>query len=84
MDVSRPQNPCSRVGGSSIFKKSVFSKNPDILSLIELNTDNALHASSLQFKHPINNETFKIECEKSKYFTDLENLIEKNSYANTN
>ena len=25
MDVSRPQNPCSRAGGSSIFKKSVFS-----------------------------------------------------------
>ena len=66
------------------FKKSIFSKSPDIQSLIELNTDNALHASSLQFKHPINNETFKIECEKSKYFTDLENLIEKNSYANTN
>ena len=66
------------------FKKSIFSKSPDIQSLIELNTDNALHASSLQFKHPINNETFKIECEKPKYFTDLENLIEKNSYANTN
>ena len=66
------------------FKKSVFTKNPDILSLLELSDDFALHASSLKFKHPINNEIFKIQCEEPKYFTSLENLIEKNSYANTN
>ena len=66
------------------FKKSIFTKHPDILSLLELSADTALHASSLEFKHPINNELFKIKSEKSKFFTSLESLIEKNSYANTN
>ena len=66
------------------FKKSVFTKNPDILSILELSEDNALHASSLEFQHPVYNKTFKIKSEKTKYFTNLENLIEKNSYADTN
>jgi len=67
------------------FKKTIFTKHPDILELLSCSSDDhALHASSLEFRHPITNNIFKIECEKPKSFKKLESLIEEISYANTN
>ena len=66
------------------FKKNIFQKYPDILNLLDSDTSHALHATSLEFKHPISNNTFKISCNKPESFIKLENLIQENSYANTN
>ena len=66
------------------FKKNIFQKNPDILKMLDSEKNHALHASSLEFKHPTSNDTFKIECDKPVSFVHLENLIQRNSYANTN
>ena len=66
------------------FKKNIFQKYPDILNIFDSSTDHALHAASLEFKHPTNNDHFNITCDKPKSFLILENLIKENSYANTN
>ncbi|MAZ57156.1 MAG: RNA pseudouridine synthase [Gammaproteobacteria bacterium] len=66
------------------FKKSVFTKYTEILNLVNSSDNIALHAASLEFKHPISKDIFRINSEKPKSFTDLENLIEERSYANTN
>jgi 23S rRNA pseudouridine1911/1915/1917 synthase len=67
------------------FKKTIFTKHPDILDLLSRTSDDhALHASSLEFRHPITNNIFQIECEKPNSFKKLQSLIEEISYANTN
>lgn len=67
------------------FKKTIFTRYPDILKLLsESPNDHALHASSLEFRHPITNNLFNIECKKPNSFNELESFIEKMSYANTN
>ena len=67
------------------FKKTIFTKHPDILELLSCSPDDhALHASSLEFRHPITNNIFQIECEKPNFFKKLESLVEEISYANTN
>ena len=67
------------------FKKTIFTKHPDIFELLSRSSDDhALHASSLEFRHPITDNIFRIECEKPNSFKKLESLIEEISYANTN
>ena len=66
------------------FKKNIFQKYPDILNIFDSYTNHALHAASLEFKHPITNDLVNITCDKPKSFISLENLIQVNSYANTN
>ena len=67
------------------FKKTIFTKHPDIFELLSRSSDDhALHASSLEFRHPITDNIFQIECEKPNSFKKLESLIEEISYANTN
>jgi len=67
------------------FKKTIFTKHPDILEQLSCSPDDhALHASSLEFRHPITNNIFHIECEKPNSFKKIESLIEEISYANTN
>ena len=67
------------------FKKTIFTRYPDILKLLsESPNDHALHASSLEFSHPITKNLFNIECKKPNSFNKLESFIEKMSYANTN
>ena len=66
------------------FKKTLFTKYTEILNLVNSSDNIALHAASLEFKHPISKDIFRINSEKPKSFTDLENLIEERSYANTN
>jgi len=67
------------------FKKTIFTKHPDIFELLSCSSDDhALHASSLEFRHPITDNIFRIECEKPNSFKKLESLIEEISYANTN
>jgi len=66
------------------FKKSIFTKTPEIMNLLNSYDDHALHAASLRFKHPTSNENFSIDCDRPETFIKIESLINKNSYANTN
>ena len=47
-------------------------------------TGHALHAASLEFKHPSTKEIFFIKSSPPDSFLKIQSLIEKHSYADTN
>ena len=66
------------------FRKSIFSKNIELIKFLESYNGHALHAMSLEFKHPSTKEIFFIESLPPKEFLEIQSLIEKHSYADTN
>ena len=66
------------------FRKSIFSKNPELIKFLDLYNGHALHAMSLEFKHPSTKEKFFIESSPPDEFLKIQSLIEKYSYADTN
>ena len=66
------------------FRKSIFSKNPELIKFLDLYNGHALHAMSLEFKHPSTKEKFFIESSPPDEFLTIPSLIEKYSYADTN
>ena len=66
------------------FRKSIFSKNSELIKFLDLYNGHALHAMSLEFKHPATKEKFFIESSPPDEFLKIQSLIEKYSYADTN
>ena len=66
------------------FKKSIFSKNTELVNFLDSYNGHALHAMSLEFKHPSTKEIFFIESPPPDEFLEIQSLIEKHSYADTN
>ena len=66
------------------FRKSIFSKNIELIKFLDLYNGQALHAMSLEFKHPSTKEIFFIESSPPDSFLEIQSLIEKHSYADTN
>jgi 23S rRNA pseudouridine1911/1915/1917 synthase len=66
------------------FRKSIFSKNTKLVKFLDLYNGHALHAMSLEFKHPSTKEIFFIESSPPDSFLEIQSLIEKHSYADTN
>ena len=66
------------------FKKSIFSKNTKLVNFLDSYNGHALHAMSLEFKHPSTKEKFFIESPPPDEFLKIQSLIEKHSYADTN
>ena len=66
------------------FKKSIFSKNTELVNFLDSYNGHALHAMSLEFKHPSTKEIFFIESPPPDEFLVIQSLIEKHSYADTN
>ena len=66
------------------FRKSIFSKNPELVKFLDSYNGHALHATSLEFKHPSTKEIFFIKSPPPNEFLKIESLIEKHSYADTN
>ena len=44
------------------FRKSIFTKNIELIKYLDSYNDHTLHAMSLEFKHPSTREKFFIEC----------------------
>jgi len=65
------------------FRKSIFSKNTELVKFLDLYNGHALHAMSLEFKHPSTKEIFFIESSPPDSFLEIQSLIEKHSYADT-
>ena len=66
------------------FRKTLFSKNIELMKYLDSYNGHTLHAMSLEFKHPSTRERFFIECLPPSEFIQIQSLIEKHSYANSN
>ena len=66
------------------FRKSIFSKNAELVKFLDLYSGHALHATSLEFKHPSTKEIFSIKSSPPDEFLKIQSLIEQYSYADTN
>jgi 23S rRNA pseudouridine1911/1915/1917 synthase len=66
------------------FRKSIFSKNTELIKFLDLYNGHALHAMSLEFKHPSTKKFFFIKSLPPDEFLEIQSLIEKHSYADTN
>jgi 23S rRNA pseudouridine1911/1915/1917 synthase len=60
------------------FRKSIFSKNSELIKFLDLYNGHALHAMSLEFKHPATKEKFFIESSPPDEFLKIQSLIELN------